>query len=182
MVHCQGAFELGASLLLHTTNVRSWYSWCASCVAAYQKKNTYAYICYSPHLIGALPVWIQHQKILVSFGDICVSACPCICGYTLTILISKLFLRCAWLFCWTAVLFRQIRTFSQLFRFGPNPENSGIQQIVRCSMLTGRWREGRILVNLCGRNKRADLRPITTGFLARFRTVLGAAKVFFCRV
>jgi len=71
-------------------------------------------------------------------------------GYT--ILIPKLLLRLLWFFRRTAALFRQIRTFPQLFRFCSDLGNPGIRQIVRDSVLTGRWWEGRILINLCGKN------------------------------
>ena len=53
--------------------------------------------------------------------------------------IPKLLLRLLWFFRRTAALFRQIRTFPQLFRFCSDLGNPGIRQIVRDSMLTGRW-------------------------------------------
>jgi len=68
------------------------------------------------------------------------------------ILIPKLCLRLLWFFRRTAALSRQIRTFPQLFRFCSDLGNPGIRQIVRDSMLTGRWWEGRILINLCGKD------------------------------
>ena len=80
-------------------------------------------------------------------------------------LIPKLFLRCPLLFCWTDVLSRQIRTFLQLLRFGSIPANCGIQQIMKSSMLTSRWREGRILVNLCGQNNMRNCDLLQRDFL-----------------
>jgi len=50
-------------------------------------------------------------------------------------LIPKLLLRWVWIFRRTAALFRQIRTFPQLFRFCSDLGNSGIRQIVRNSMM-----------------------------------------------
>jgi len=90
--------------------------------------------------------------------------------------IPKPFLRCPWLFRWTAVRFRRIQAFLQLFRFGFIPGNSGIQQN---SMLTGRWREGRILINLCGKNNVQNCDLLQRASFARCRTVLGVAKGFF---
>ena len=52
--------------------------------------------------------------------------------------IPKLFLTLLWFFRRTAALFRQIRTFPQLFPFCSDLGNPGIRQIVRDSMLTGR--------------------------------------------
>ena len=46
-------------------------------------------------------------------------------------LIPKLFLRLLWFFRQTVALFRQIRTFPQLFRFCSDLGNPGIRQIVR---------------------------------------------------
>jgi len=83
------------------------------------------------------------------------------------------------IFLWTAVLFRRIWTFPQIFRFGFIPGNSGIQQIVRHSMLMGRWREGRILTHLCGKNNVRNCDLLQRDFFARYRTVLGRAKDFF---
>jgi len=80
------------------------------------------------------------------------------------------------------LLFRRIRTFPQLFRFGFIPGNSGIQQIVRHSMLMGRWREGRILINLCGKNNVRNCDLFQRDFFVWCRTVLGRAKGFFWRV
>ena len=51
--------------------------------------------------------------------------------------------------------FDEQRLFSvkfALFRFCSDLGNPGIRQIVRDSMLTGRWWEWRILINLCGKN------------------------------
>ena len=56
----------------------------------------------------------------------------------------KLLLRLPWFFRRKAALFSQIRTFPQLFRFCSDLGNYRIRQIVRNSMLTGRWWEGRI--------------------------------------
>ena len=66
-------------------------------------------------------------------------------------------------------------TFSILLRFG----ESGIRQIVRDSMLTGRWWEGRILINLCGNNNVRNYDLLQSDFFPRCRTVLGVAKGFF---
>jgi len=55
-----------------------------------------------------------------------------------TMLIPKLYLRLLWFFRRTAALFRQIRTFPQLFRFCADLGNPGVRQIVTNSMLTGR--------------------------------------------
>jgi len=79
----------------------------------------------------------------------------------------------------TAALFRQIRTFPQLFRFCSELGNSGIRQIVRNSMLTCRWCEGRILINLCGKNNVRNCDLLQSDFCARCGTVLGVAKGFF---
>ena len=51
-------------------------------------------------------------------------------------------------------------TFSILLRFG------GIQQILRDSTLTGRWWEGRILINLCGKNNVWNCDLLQRDFLA----------------
>jgi len=67
-----------------------------------------------------------------------------------TSFIPKLLFRLLWLFRQTAAFCRQIRTFPQLFRFCSALGNFGMPQIVRNSMLTGRWWEGRI--NLCDKN------------------------------
>ena len=72
------------------------------------------------------------------------------------------------------VLFRQI-AFPQLFRFCS-------RQIVRNSMLTGRWWEGRILINLCGKNNLRNCDLLQSYFFAPCRTVLRVAKGFFWRV
>ena len=69
-----------------------------------------------------------------------------------TTLIPKLLLRLLWFFRRSEALFRQIGTFPKLFRFCSDLGNPGIRQIVRNSMLTDRWWEGRILINLCGKN------------------------------
>jgi len=103
-------------------------------------------------------------------------------------LIPKLFLRLLWLFRRTAALFRQIRTFPRLCRFGSDLGNHGIRQIVRNSMLSGgRW-DGRILINLCGNNNVRNCDLLQSDFSDRCRTVLGVAKGFvwyvvrFCTV
>ena len=49
-------------------------------------------------------------------------------------------------------------------------------------MLTGRWWEGRILINLCGKNNVRNCDLLQSDFFARCRTVLGVAKGFFWRV
>jgi len=98
------------------------------------------------------------------------------------IFIPKLLLRLLWFFRRTAALFRQIRTFPQLFRFCSDLGNSAIRQIVRNSMLTGRWWEGRILINLCGKNNVRNCDLLQSDFVARCRTDLGVAKGFFRRV
>jgi len=87
-----------------------------------------------------------------------------------------------WFFRKTAVLFHQIRTFPQLFRFWSDLGNSGIRQIVRNSMLTGRWWEGRILINLCSNNNVRNCDLLQSDVFARCRTVLGLAEGFFRRV
>ena len=94
-------------------------------------------------------------------------------------LIPKLFLRLLWLFWRSESLFRQNRGFPQLFRFCSDLGNPGIWQIVRNSMLTGRWWEGRILINLCGKNNVRNCDLLQSDFFARCRTVLGVAKGFF---
>ena len=66
-------------------------------------------------------------------------------------------------------------TFSILLRFG----NPGIRQILRESMLTSRWWEGRILINLCGNNNVRNCDLLQSDFFDRCRTVLGVAKGFF---
>ena len=96
-------------------------------------------------------------------------------------LIPKLLLRLLCFFRRTAALFRQIRTFPQLFRFCSDLWNSGIRQIVRNSRLTGRWWEGQILINLCGNNHVWNCDLLHSDFFARCRTVLGLAKGFFRR-
>ena len=83
------------------------------------------------------------------------------------IFIPKLFLRLLWFFRRTATLFRQIRTFPQLFRFCSDLGNPGIRQIVRDSMLTGRWWEGRILIDLCGKNNVRNCDLLQSDFFAR---------------
>jgi len=72
-----------------------------------------------------------------------------------------------WFFQRTAALFRQIRTFPQLFRFCSDLGNPGIRQIVRDSMLTGCWWEGRILMNLCGKNNVRNCDLLQRDFFAR---------------
>jgi len=94
----------------------------------------------------------------------------------------KIFLRLLCFFWRTAALFRQIRTFPQLFRFCSDLGNPGIRQIVRDSMLTGRWWEGRILISLCGNNNVRNCDLLQSDFFPRCRTVLGVAKGFFWRV
>ena len=86
--------------------------------------------------------------------------------------IPKLLLRLLRFFRRTAALSRQIRTFPQLFRFCSDLGNSGIRQNVRNSMLTGRWWEGRILINLCGKNNVRNCDLLQSDFFARCRTVL----------
>ena len=102
--------------------------------------------------------------------------------FTWSIFIPKLLLRLLWFFRRTSALFRQIRTFLQLFRFCSDLGNSGIRQIVRNSMLTGRWWEGRILINLCGNNNVRNCDLLQSDFFDRCRTVLGVAKGFSRRV
>jgi len=106
----------------------------------------------------------------------------CLIFCTSPTFITKLLLRLLWFFRRTAALFRQIRTFPQLFRFCSDLGNSGIRQIVRNSMLTGRWWEGRILINLCGKNNVRNCDLLQSDFFARCRTVLGVAKGFFWHV
>ena len=96
-----------------------------------------------------------------------------------TMFIPKLYLRLLWFFRRTAALFRQIRTFPQLFRFCSDLENPGIRQIVINSMLTGRRWEGRVLINLCGNNNVRNCDLLQIDFFDRCRTVLGVAKGFF---
>ena len=93
--------------------------------------------------------------------------------------IPKLLLRLLWFFRRKAALSRQIRTFPQLFRFCSDLGNSGIRQIVRNSMLTGRWWEGRILINLCGKNNVRNCDLLQNDFFDCFRTVLGWQRDFF---
>ena len=69
-------------------------------------------------------------------------------------------------------------TFSILLRLG----NSGFRQIVRNSMLTGRWWEGRILINLCGKNNVRNCDLLQSVFFARYRTVLGRQRDFWACV
>ena len=95
------------------------------------------------------------------------------------IFIPKLVLTLLWSFRRTAALFRLIRTFPQSFRFCSDLGNSGIGQIVRNSMLTGRWWDGRILINLCGKNNVQNCDLLQSDFFARCRTALGVAKAFF---
>ena len=83
--------------------------------------------------------------------------------------IPKLILRLLCFFRRTAALFRQIRTFPQLFRFCSDLGNSAIWQIVRNSTLTGRWWEGRILINLCGNNNVRNCDLLQSDFFARCR-------------
>jgi len=49
-------------------------------------------------------------------------------------------------------------------------------------MLTGRWWEGRILINLCGNINVRNCDLLQSDFFARCRTVLEVAKGFFRRV
>jgi len=100
----------------------------------------------------------------------------------LTRLIPKLLLRLLWFFRRTAALFRQLRTFSQLFRFCSDLGNPGIRQNVRNSMLTGRWWEGRILINLCGKNNVRNCDLLQSNFFARSRTVLRRQRDFLACV
>jgi len=86
--------------------------------------------------------------------------------------IPKLLLRLLRFFWRTAALFRQIRTFPLLFRFCSDSGNSGIRQIVRNPILMGRWWEGRILINLCGKNNVRNCDLLQSDFFARCRTVL----------
>ena len=72
--------------------------------------------------------------------------------------------------------------FPQLFRFCSDLGNSWIRQIVRKSMLTGRWWEGRILINLCGKNNVRNCDLLQSDFFASCRTVLGVGKGCFWRV
>ena len=50
------------------------------------------------------------------------------------------------------------------------------------SMLTGRWWEGRILINLCGKNNVRNCDLFQSDFFARCSTVWGVAKGFFWHV
>jgi len=95
------------------------------------------------------------------------------------IFIPKLLLRLLWFFRRTAALFR---TFPQLFRFCSDLGNFGIRQIVRNSMLMGRWWEGRILINLCGKNNVRNCDVLQSDFFARCRSVLGRQKDFLACV
>jgi len=85
--------------------------------------------------------------------------------------IRKLLLRFLWFFWRTAALFRQIHTFPQFFRFCSDLGNFGIWQIVRNSMLTGRWwdssRERRTLINLCGKNNVRNCDLLQSDFFDR---------------
>jgi len=76
-----------------------------------------------------------HILVLHSFGAAFVGSEG---NFIVRTFIPKLLLRLLWFFRRTAALFRQIRTFPQLFRFGSDLGNSGIRQIVRNTMLTGR--------------------------------------------
>ena len=97
-------------------------------------------------------------------------------------LIPKLFLRLLWLFWRSASLCRQNRGFPQLFRFCSDLEDPGIWQIVGNSTLTGRWWEGRILINLCGKNNFRNCDLLQSDFFARCRTVLGRQRDFLACV
>jgi len=108
--------------------------------------------------------------------------CPNTRQNIVIIFIPKLLLRLLWFFRRTEALFRQIRTFPQLFRFCSDLGNPGIRQIVKNSMLTGRWWEGRILINLCGKNNVRNCNLLQSDFFARCRTVLGVAQGFFWHV
>jgi len=68
---------------------------------------------------------------------------------------------------------------SASFRLCSDLGNSGIRQIVRNSMLMGRLWEGRILINLCGKNNVRNCDLLQGDFVALCRTVLGLAKGFF---
>jgi len=96
--------------------------------------------------------------------------------------IPKLLLILLWFFRRTGSPFRQIRTFPQIFRFCSDLGNSAIRQIVRNWMLTGRWWEGRILINLCGNDNVRNCDLLQSDFFARFSTVLGVANGFYRRV
>jgi len=100
-------------------------------------------------------------------------------GHMNVIFILKLLLRLFWFFRRTAALFRQICTFPQLFRFCSALGNFGIPKIVRNSMLTGRWWEGRIWINLCGKHYVRNCDLLQSDFFACCRTVLGVARGFF---
>ena len=60
--------------------------------------------------------------------------------------------------------------------------DSGIRKIVRNSMLTGRWWEGRILINLCGKNNVRNCNLWQSDFFARCRTVLRRQRDFLACV
>jgi len=70
------------------------------------------------------PVTHQHVEPILN-------ACHTSTSVTCTTFIPKLLLRLLWFFQRTAALFRQIRTFPQLFRFYSDLWNSAIRQIVR---------------------------------------------------
>ena len=57
--------------------------------------------------------------------------------------------------------------FSNFFDFCSDLGNPGIRQIVRDSMLTGRWWEGQILINLCGNNNVWNCDLLQSDFFAR---------------
>ena len=61
-----------------------------------------------------------------------------------------------------SVKFARFRNF---FRFCSDLGNSGIRQIVTNSMLTGRWWEGRILINLCGKKNVTNCDLLQSDFL-----------------
>jgi len=86
----------------------------------------------------------KEQSTYLIHSNVYVYVCVHVCTYIYHpdcnngIFIPKLYLRLLWFFRRTAALFRQIRTFPQLFRFCSDLGNSAIRQIVRNSMLTGR--------------------------------------------
>ena len=91
--------------------------------------------------------------------------------------IQNSLLRLLWIFRRTGTLFRQIRKFPQLFRYCSDLGNSGIRQIVRNSMLTGRWWEGRTLINLCGKNNVRNCDLFQSYFSALFKGIFLACVV-----
>ena len=96
--------------------------------------------------------------------------------------IPKLLLRLLLFLRRTAALFHQIRTFPQLFRFCSDLGNPGIRQIVRDSILTGCWWEGRILINLCGNNNVRNCDLLQSDFFARVGPSWGSKGIFLACV